>query len=178
MVLTRESFSDNEWALLVRTSSAVALAASFAEGDSMIGRMNELKAGLAAGVEAAKAFPDNQAIAALAQAMQSVDKSEAREEAAEADAEAGAVQGERRGETSAATSIDLATQSMAIMQERGDLTEAVEFKYWLFTIAEQVALASKSGGVLGFGGTALSESENAYLDQLAAAIGYDRAANS
>lgn len=67
-------------------------------------------------------------------------------------------------------SIDLARQSMAILEERATLEETVEFKHWLYEIAKQVTLAAKSGGFLGFGGEQLAAGEKAYLAELQEAL--------
>jgi hypothetical protein len=50
-------------------------------------------------------------------------------------------------------------------------TEAQEFKAWLMAIARRAAEAAKEGGFLGFGGTDVSEKEQAALSQLGAALG-------
>jgi hypothetical protein len=46
--------------------------------------------------------------------------------------------------------------------------ELVEYKRFVYALAESVAAAHKEGGFLGIGGTAVSEGEKAALDQIAA----------
>ena len=78
---------------------------------------------------------------------------------------------ERNPSRSKESSIDLAKQSMEIVLATATIEEAVQFKHWLYAVAEQVTLAEKSGGFLGFGGTQVAEGEVAYLADLRNAIG-------
>ncbi len=49
--------------------------------------------------------------------------------------------------------------------------EAEAYKAWLMTAAKKVAEASKEGGFFGFGGTLVSEQEQAAIKELAATLG-------
>jgi hypothetical protein len=49
--------------------------------------------------------------------------------------------------------------------------EADEYKKWLVSIATRTAGASKEGGILGFGGTLVSEAESSAISELASALG-------
>jgi hypothetical protein len=49
--------------------------------------------------------------------------------------------------------------------------DAQEFKTWLMSIAKAAANATKEGGFLGFGGTTVSDKEQAALTQLGGALG-------
>ena len=53
--------------------------------------------------------------------------------------------------------------------------DATAFSQWLQEVAERVASASKEGGFLGFGGTLVSEQEQAALRDTAAALGIQAA---
>ena len=44
----------------------------------------------------------------------------------------------------------------------------IEYKRFVFSLAEEVARAHKEGGFLGIGGTEISEREQAVLDEIAA----------
>ena len=79
---------------------------------------------------------------------------------------------ERNPTTSRPLALQLAAQSLAIMEANATIEEAVEFKYWLYSIADQVTLAAKAGGFLGFGGTRVSPAEAAFLDELASRTRY------
>jgi hypothetical protein len=49
--------------------------------------------------------------------------------------------------------------------------DAAAFKAWLRAISQKVAEASKEGGVLGFGGVAVSDAEKATLADISKALG-------
>jgi hypothetical protein len=171
-------FTPDDYAILHRTPSAVAFAVAYAERDDAIRLMRELRAGLTAAREAAFAFPDNEIVQALAEAMQEIeDESEEGAEASENGHErpddTEEILPERNPRLAAETSLDLARQSIEILQANATLEETVQFKHWLIAIAEQVALATRSGGVLGLGGTQLSDEEQAYLMQLREALTID-----
>ncbi len=48
--------------------------------------------------------------------------------------------------------------------------DAEAYGQWLYAVAEKTAAAAKEGGVLGFGGTPVSEAEKAALVELAAVL--------
>lgn len=62
-------------------------------------------------------------------------------------------------------------QIVPILQAKTDGDEAESYKRWLLVIGQEVAEASKEGGILGFGGTQVSDSEKAALNELAATLG-------
>jgi hypothetical protein len=167
-------FSPEDLAVLNRTPTAVAMAAAFAEQDGALSMAKELRAGLTAAREAAFAFPDNEIIQLLAAAMQDVD--EESDDSPEEDQPGDpvgteAVVEERNPQRAQAMSLELAGQAMAIMQETATLEESVQFKHWLYAIADQVTLAAKSGGFLGLGGTQVAEGEQEYLTNLRVVLG-------
>jgi hypothetical protein len=49
--------------------------------------------------------------------------------------------------------------------------DADEVKTWLYTVSERVAQAANEGGVLGFGGVAVSEAEKTALSEISDALG-------
>jgi len=61
-------------------------------------------------------------------------------------------------------------EAMAILERVGTEDEVVEYKRFVFGLAESVARAHKEGGFLGIGATKtpVSESEQAALDEIAA----------
>ena len=59
-------------------------------------------------------------------------------------------------------------EAVAILDRVGTQDEVVEYKRFVFSIAESVAKAHKEGGFLGVGGKPVSESEQAALDEIAA----------
>lgn len=167
---TLTDFSPEDLAILNRTPTAVAMAAAYADRDGPLSMVKEMRAGLTAAREAAFAFPDNEVIQLLAASMQDVD--EVTDDSTPDPDQAGDLPSsedvveERNPRRAQEMSLELAAQSMAIMQANATLEEFVQFKHWLYAIAEQVALATKSGGILGFGGTQVGEGEQAYLTRL------------
>jgi hypothetical protein len=77
---------------------------------------------------------------------------------------------ERKPSLAGENALELSRKSMEILQERATIEETVEFKHWLFTIADQVTRATKSGGFLGLGGTRVTEEEEAFLEELKVAL--------
>jgi hypothetical protein len=173
---TLTDFSPEDLGILNRTPTAVAMAAAYAEQDGALSMAREMRAGLTAAREAAFAFPDNEIIQLLAAAMQDVDEDDddsPEEDQAGDPAGTEAVVEERNPQRAQEMSLELAGQAMAIMQETATLEEAVQFKHWLYAIADQVTLASKSGGFLGLGGTQVAEGEQEYLTNLRVVLGID-----
>lgn len=167
-----EDLSTEDQMILMRTPNALVMATAFAEQDGVFSIRKELKAGLQAAIDGATAFPDNQIIQRLALEMNSINPSEmeeVRERARNATDPADLVE-ERNPSTSRPWALQLATQSLAIMQANATIEETVEFKYWLYSIADQVTLAAKAGGLLGFGGTRVSPAEAAFLADLRQAL--------
>ena len=60
---------------------------------------------------------------------------------------------------------------MSMLNEKASPDEASAVRHWLYGIAEKVAKSAKEGGVLGFGGTQVSEGEQAFLTELRTALG-------
>lgn len=163
-----------EAAVLNRTPSAVALGAAYSEQDGVVSLMREMKAGLSAAAQAAMAFPDNEVIRVLAAEMQETDEDNDEPDAVQAgdttETDDAAYVEERSPMRAPDTAIDLARQSIGIMEANATLEETVQFKHWLYEIAKQVTFAAKSGGFLGFGGEQVSEGEKAFLKQLQDAL--------
>ena len=59
-------------------------------------------------------------------------------------------------------------EAIAILERVATEDEVVEYKRFVFALAESVARAHKEGGFLGIGGKEVSEREQAALDEIAA----------
>ena len=59
-------------------------------------------------------------------------------------------------------------EAVGILERVGTEDEVIEYKRFVFAIAESVARAHKEGGFLGVGGKEVSEPEQAALDEIAA----------
>ena len=73
-----------------------------------------------------------------------------------------------------AYALDQLKQVAALLRQKAP-GDATAFSQWLQEVAERVASASKEGGFLGFGGTLVSEQEQAALRDTAAALGIQAA---
>jgi hypothetical protein len=58
--------------------------------------------------------------------------------------------------------------AIALLERKADDAEVVEYKQFVFGLADTVARAHREGGFLGLGGTEVSEHEQAALDEIAA----------
>jgi len=63
---------------------------------------------------------------------------------------------------------DTLRSAIASLERNATDEEVVEYKRFVYGLAEAVARAHKEGGFLGIGGTEISESEQAVLDAIAA----------
>ena len=59
----------------------------------------------------------------------------------------------------------------ALLQTKASPEEADAYKRWLIAVAQKVAAAAKEGGIFGFGGKQVSESEAATINEIAVALG-------
>ena len=64
--------------------------------------------------------------------------------------------------------------AVAILDAKASAEEVDAYKRFVISVAERVAAADKSGGVLGVGGERVGTAENQALDELAATLDVDR----
>jgi hypothetical protein len=60
---------------------------------------------------------------------------------------------------------------MSILESTATAEETDAYKTFVMTVAQAVAGAHKEGGLLGVGGTRVSEAENQALDEISRALG-------
>jgi hypothetical protein len=155
-------FSDEEWGLLVGLPQSVLTAASAAESDGTRRTMAENAAGLetiSAGRESA-----NPLVAAVAGEIVT----------RVGDPEAGAELPVISPPDPGALIEDVLTraeQASALLTAKVDEGEAGAYRHWLVEIAEQVAEAASTGGILGLGGEQVSTAERRFRDRLARTLG-------
>ncbi|ADU07863.1 hypothetical protein AB0N38_06545 [Micromonospora aurantiaca] len=154
---TRFGVSDEEWGLLVGLPQSVLTAAAAAESDGTRRTMAENAAGLetiAAGRESASPL-----VAAVAGEV--VDRV--------GDPETGAELPVITPQDPKAMIEDVlarAGQASALLAARVDEGQAGAYRHWLVDIAEQVVGAASTGGILGLGGDAVTDSERRFRDRL------------
>ncbi len=57
-----------------------------------------------------------------------------------------------------------------LLQQKASAEDSAEYKKWLLRVAHKVAQAAKEGGIFGFGGTQVSGSEVAIMNEIGEAI--------
>jgi len=70
--------------------------------------------------------------------------------------------------------LEHARSSVALLSGKGSPGEIDAYRTLLYELAEKVANASREGGFLGFGGKAVSDAEQRFLDDLQNAIQYEK----
>lgn len=156
-------FTDAEWGLLVGLPQSVLTAASVATHDSARKTRAETAAGLDQISDArASASP---LVTAIASAVldQTGDPDRGEElPAIEPSDPVGYAQ----------DVVGRAAEASALLTTKAAPADAETYKHWLVEIADSVAGAASSGGVLGLGGDTVTDSERAFRDALAKALGH------
>ena len=75
------------------------------------------------------------------------------------------------GENLPAVATAALRQAVSLIESKGDTADVDAYKRFVMTVAQTVAAAHKEGGFLGFGGTPVSEAEDAALDEISRALG-------
>ena len=164
-VFTDLGFTDAAWGLLVGLPQAVLLAASAVEHDSARRTIVENAAGVAAIADARESA--NALVAAVAaEIVTRLGDPEEGEELAGMPQELPAF-APADPEALVADVLEQARSAAQLLASRGDEAQATAYKHWLVTIADEVVNAASSGGVLGIGGTVMSDAERSFRDDLA-----------
>ncbi|HEX6498293.1 MAG TPA: hypothetical protein VF054_04590 [Micromonosporaceae bacterium] len=154
------TYTDAEWGLLVGLPQSVLVAASSVESDGTRRTLAEGAAGMtaiAAGAESPHAL-----VRDVAKAV--VERVGGTEEGAELSLI-------ELPSAAVPDVLDRARATAALLAAKAPADEATAYKHWLVTIAEEVAGAARSGGVLGIGGEWVSEAERGFLHELTVALG-------
>jgi hypothetical protein len=61
-------------------------------------------------------------------------------------------------------------EAVSLLEQKGTPDEVEDYKRFVMSLAETAARSHKEGGFLGFGGTEISDSEQAVLDELATTL--------
>lgn len=159
-------FSDAEWGLLVGLPQSVVLAASAIESDGTHRTATENSAGMTAIAEGRQSA--SQLVYAVANeiATRAGDPEEDEELPGQPIAELPVPD---EPEAYAADVLDRA-RSAASLLKRIDEGDSGAYKHWLVTIADEVVGAASTGGVLGIGGTAVSNAERGFRDELSSVL--------
>lgn len=160
-------FTDAEWGLLVGLPQSVLLAASSIEDDGTRRTATENSAGMTAIADGRQSA--SQLVYAIANeiAVQVGDPEEDEELPGQPVTELPVVS---EPDAYAADVLDRARSAVALLKERADEGDAGAYKHWLVTIADEVVGAASTGGVLGIGGTQVSDAERTFRDDLASTL--------
>jgi hypothetical protein len=161
---TKADYTAEEWELLRKAPLIMAAAVIVSDMSGSVGVAREFLSMAQAVEETAQRHDANELVATLVADLQSP-------------------QGAQAEETEDITDIaEARAKALAETREIADLlarksppAEAEGFKRWMLSIAERVSKAAREGGVLGIGSKLVSEKETTMIDELAEALGVDRA---
>ena len=163
------NFLPEEWATLLESTMVAGIAVSAAQPSGPWGTLKEYFANSAA-LDAAKHDPhSNELVRAL---IADLDTEEGKAKLQKA-------LHKRFGDVT--NPADFVQRSLITLREASAILDAREpedaaaFKAWLFGVSQKVAEAASEGGFLGFGGVQVSDTERATLDDIAEALGTNRA---
>lgn len=159
----KSSFTPDEWKLVMSSPMLAGLAVTMAEPSGLWGMLKESMASanamIAAGKDA-KASPLMKAM--LADMETSEGRSAARDEVT------AGMSGKTPAEITSAV-ISKLNQAGRILDAKAP-NEAPAFKSWLKHVADQVAESANEGGVMGIGGTRVTDNEKATIAEVGRAL--------
>ncbi len=161
----KDNFTASDWAEVVRGPMIASFAITAADPSGLVGTVQEAAATARALAEAKAAGDFSLASEVVAEFETPEGRKMARE----------GVQGLTKGHSPAeATSVAVDRLSrVARLVEDHAPDQADAYKAWLRELARKVAQAAKEGGVLGFGGVAVSDAERKTLADIDAALDDD-----
>ncbi len=158
----KTTFTAEEWVTLLKAPAMAGLAIVAADPSGPFGAIKESFATGKALAEVKMQGGANVLIDALVQEMATPEGREA--------AKPTELMGLGDLEQALAHAIGVCQEAAKIVDAKAP-DEAAAFKQWLFSISQRVAEASKEGSFLGFGGTLVSEQEQAALSRISGALG-------
>ena len=168
------NLSEDEMMLLATLPQAIGSCVATAAGSGLLGTGKELFASGQAVMAGLKDYPGNALIQALVPDPSAEDTSA---ELAQARATRDWAMARLRSKgihtpaQMAALTLEDARAVARLLDSRVDPAQAAQYRAWALSVAEKVAQAATEGGFLGFGGTRLSEAEQALIAQLREALG-------
>jgi len=167
------NLSEDEMMLLATLPQAIGSCVATAAGSGLLGTGKELFASGQAVMAGLKDYPGNALIQALVPDPSAEDK---QAELAQARATRDwamarlKAKGIHTPAQMAALTLEDARAVARLLDSRVDPAQAAQYRAWALSVAEKVAQAATEGGFLGFGGTRLSEAEQALIAQLREAL--------
>jgi hypothetical protein len=169
-----QRFSEEEQVLLSSLPTLIGTVMSFASG-SGLGTVKELMSSARAVMDGASRFTDNAIIAGVVPSITNKDEGieKAKELRKKLQDELKAHEVDSREDLRAYV-IDSSRKVRTLLEAKASPEESLQFRGWILDIAENVAKAASEGGFLGFGGTQVSEGEQALFRELNDALGLER----
>ncbi len=156
----KQNFSEEEWKQLLQAPGAAGIYIMMADPNFVIGSMKEAFTVSCSIIEKGK-----QQNSELLSALLSEFKEREMAKKAQLKFEEKNLEGVKK------TTLEALKKAVSILDAKADPQEATEIKSWLYDVSVKAANAAKEGGFLGFGGTRVSEKEEAALKDLAALLG-------
>lgn len=160
----KQSFSPQEWNKILESVALSGVAVTAADPNGLLGMFKESFASANAVISAKQ---DPAASELVKSVISDFESSEGRTKLREA----------LKQRLAGASSADVAKRCLDALREVSGIldakapNESAAFKTWLRAISVRVAEAASEGGVLGFGGTKVSDKEKATLGDIARALG-------
>jgi hypothetical protein len=159
----KTSFTAEEWKLVLSSPMLAGLAVTLAEPSGIWGMLKESMASASALISAGKDAKASPLMKALLADMETTEgRSIARDEL--------------KSGLSGKSPAEIKQKVIAMLAQAGRILdakapgEAPAFKSWLKSVADQVAESASEGGVLGFGGTKVTEAEKATIAEVGKAL--------
>lgn len=168
-----EKYTEKEQQLLAATPILIGSAMAFAES-SGLGTVKEIFASVKSYMAGLKTYPNNEIIQGVLPNMENREDAKVKAKALREETVARLKdKGIDSSEKMRALLLDDSREIADLLKKKASTGEAVEYKAWAMSVAENVAKAAKEGGFLGFGGEQVSAGEKALFAELASTLGSD-----
>jgi len=172
--MNNSNFTEEEQFLLMSVPVMIGSAVSMSEKSGVIGTVKEAMSSAKSLVSGVKEYPNNQVLKDVLPIVE--ERQEAIEHAKKYKEKALSRMKEHdinSPEKFKQQLLQDCKDVARILDSKASEQEKQEYKQWAMSLAEKVAMASKEGGLLGFGGQQVSHGEVEMIAEIAQAIGTD-----
>ncbi len=170
-MMANKRFTEDEQFLLMSVPSMIGSAVSMSEGSGVVGTVKEAMTNAKSIMAAVKSYPNNEVIQTVLPVME--ERQEAIEHAKKFRSKAITRMKEKGIKSKQMLKDQLIEDCRTVarlLDEKASNEEKYEYKEWAMKVAEQVAMAAKEGGFLGFGGQQVSKGEVEVIQEIAEAL--------
>jgi len=170
--MNNSNFTEDEQFLLMSVPAMIGSAVSMSEKSGIVGTVKEAMASARSLVGGIKQYPDNQVIRDILPVI--AERKEALEHAKQYQQKAISRMkdnGINNPEKFKQQLLQDCKDVSRILDSKASEQDKQEYKQWAMALAEQVAMAAKEGGFLGFGGEQISPGEVQMIADIADAMG-------